>query len=57
MSETPTKLLEQADVGAFNYLIGTYMFGDMSVSETRTSISLFHESVMPALEESQKVLS
>ena len=51
------KLLEQAHDGAFNYLIGTFMFGDMSVSEAKTSIGLFHESVMPAFSESQKVLS
>jgi alkanesulfonate monooxygenase SsuD/methylene tetrahydromethanopterin reductase-like flavin-dependent oxidoreductase (luciferase family) len=51
------KLLQQAHDGAFNYLIGTFMFGDMSVSEAKTSIGLFHESVMPAFSESQKVLS
>jgi alkanesulfonate monooxygenase SsuD/methylene tetrahydromethanopterin reductase-like flavin-dependent oxidoreductase (luciferase family) len=51
------KLLEQAHDGGFNYLIGSFMFGDMSVSEAKTSIGLFHESVMPAFSESQKVLS
>jgi hypothetical protein len=29
----------------------------MSVSEAKTSIGLFHESIMPAFSESQKVLS
>jgi alkanesulfonate monooxygenase SsuD/methylene tetrahydromethanopterin reductase-like flavin-dependent oxidoreductase (luciferase family) len=51
------KLLEQAHAGAFNYLIGTFMFGDMSISEARTSIGLFHESVMPAFGECQKALA
>ena len=48
-------LLQQAQDGAFNYLIGSFMFGDMSVSEARTSVGLFHESVMPAFGESQRV--
>ncbi|MFD1557282.1 LLM class flavin-dependent oxidoreductase [Paraburkholderia silviterrae] len=51
------KLLEQAHAGGFNYLIGTFMFGDMSVSQARKSIGLFHESVMPAFEELEQVLS
>ncbi|QBR03517.1 LLM class flavin-dependent oxidoreductase [Paraburkholderia pallida] len=51
------KLLEQAQQGAFNYLIGTFMFGDMSVSEARTSIGLFSESIMPAFGESPMLLS
>jgi len=46
------RLLEQASDGAFNYLISTFVFGDMSLEEASTSVGLFRESVMPAFEES-----
>jgi alkanesulfonate monooxygenase SsuD/methylene tetrahydromethanopterin reductase-like flavin-dependent oxidoreductase (luciferase family) len=43
-----------ADAGA-NYLVGHFVFGDMSPAEAERSIALFTREVMPALRESAKV--
>ncbi len=51
------QLLEQARSAGFNYLIGTFTFGDMLVAEAKTSIGLFAEQVMPAFDELEQVLS
>lgn len=45
------RLVEQADAGAFNYLIGTYVFGDISLEEASHSVRLFCEHVKPVLED------
>nr|WP_315591725.1 LLM class flavin-dependent oxidoreductase [uncultured Cupriavidus sp.] len=44
------QLLEQAENGAFNYLIGTYVFGDLSLEEASRSVRLFCDHVRPAFE-------
>ena len=33
-----------------NYFVGQFVFGDMSVAESRRSIDLFHQHVVPALQ-------
>ena len=51
------RLMEQATDGAFNYLIGSFVFGNMSFEEATSSIGLFAEHVMPALREQHPQLA
>jgi alkanesulfonate monooxygenase SsuD/methylene tetrahydromethanopterin reductase-like flavin-dependent oxidoreductase (luciferase family) len=48
--ETVTKELTQQIVdGGLNYLIGSYVFGDMAHRDVVKSVTLFSERVMPHL--------
>jgi alkanesulfonate monooxygenase SsuD/methylene tetrahydromethanopterin reductase-like flavin-dependent oxidoreductase (luciferase family) len=42
-------LREQLEGSAFNYLMGQFMFGDLSLAEAGHSVDLFVTGVMPAL--------
>ena len=49
-ASTVAKVLgSQLEGSAFNYLIGQFMFGDLTLAECRHSIDLFVTKVMPAL--------
>lgn len=43
------KLTEQVQTSGANFLSGTFVFGDMSLDEARSSVCLFADQVMPAL--------
>jgi len=43
------KLGAQLEGSAFNYLIGQFAFGDLTLTECRRSVDLFVQGVMPAL--------
>jgi alkanesulfonate monooxygenase SsuD/methylene tetrahydromethanopterin reductase-like flavin-dependent oxidoreductase (luciferase family) len=49
--ETVVRMLrEQLDGTPYNYLIGQFVFGDMSLRESQSSVQLFIDRVMPALQ-------
>lgn len=48
--ETVTNFLRaQVDESAANYLVGQFAFGDLSLEESLRSVQLFHQYVMPEL--------
>jgi alkanesulfonate monooxygenase SsuD/methylene tetrahydromethanopterin reductase-like flavin-dependent oxidoreductase (luciferase family) len=47
-------LAEQLTGSNFNYLLGQFAFGDLTLEECRTSIDLFARHVMPALREAKE---
>jgi alkanesulfonate monooxygenase SsuD/methylene tetrahydromethanopterin reductase-like flavin-dependent oxidoreductase (luciferase family) len=50
-AETVTRTLrDQLSGTPYNYLIGQFVFGDMTLTESRYSVQLFVDHVMPALQ-------
>jgi hypothetical protein len=48
--ETVTNFLRaQVDESAANYLVGQFAFGDLTLEESLRSVQLFHNHVMPEL--------
>jgi len=51
--ETVTRILrDQLSGTPYNYLIGQFVFGDISLTQSRHSVQLFIDHVMPALQRS-----
>lgn len=49
-AETVLRILrDQLDGTPYNYLIGQFVFGDLTLRETQSSVQLFTDHVMPAL--------
>jgi alkanesulfonate monooxygenase SsuD/methylene tetrahydromethanopterin reductase-like flavin-dependent oxidoreductase (luciferase family) len=54
--ETVARLLgDQLGGTPYNYLIGQFVFGDMTLRESQTSVQLFADHVMPALQRASAV--
>jgi alkanesulfonate monooxygenase SsuD/methylene tetrahydromethanopterin reductase-like flavin-dependent oxidoreductase (luciferase family) len=56
-SKVAAQLSQQVEDGAVNYLIGTFIFGDMPHAAALNSVSLFASEVMPAISEINHVMA